>query len=82
MKFRTFLLVRKVDVSGISGTGVIAEGVQFPDGTVVLHWPGEWPTTTIHERGIESIEHIHGHHGLTTVMWEVESISAFGEKSD
>lgn len=31
-----FELVRDVDVTGISGTGVVAEGVEFSDGTVAL----------------------------------------------
>jgi len=35
---RRFLLVRDCDPSGVSGTGIVAEGVQFSDGTAVMHW--------------------------------------------
>jgi hypothetical protein len=31
---------------------VVADGVQFPDGTVALRWRGELPSSTIHDRGI------------------------------
>lgn len=31
---RVFVLQRHVDVSGVSGTGEIAEGVEWSDGTV------------------------------------------------
>lgn len=33
---RTFRLVRDEDVSGVSGTGAVADGVRWPDGTVTL----------------------------------------------
>lgn len=33
-----FELVRNNDVTGISGVGVVAEGVIFSDGTVALRW--------------------------------------------
>jgi hypothetical protein len=37
---RRFVLERDVDVSGLSGTGVVADGVVFPDGIVALHYLG------------------------------------------
>lgn len=67
---RAFTLVRDVDVSGVSGTGVVAEGVAFSTGIVALHWLGDWPTSVVfHERGIASVEHIHGHGGSTRIVW-------------
>lgn len=36
--FRRFRLVRSFDVTGISGTGEIALGVQWPDHTCTLFW--------------------------------------------
>jgi hypothetical protein len=39
---RLFSLVRDEDVSGISGTGPIAEGVEFTDGSVALRWLVAW----------------------------------------
>jgi hypothetical protein len=37
---RTFRLRRDVDDTGISGTGFVAEGVQFNNGTIVISWYG------------------------------------------
>lgn len=70
----TFLLHRKVDVTNVSGTGDVAEGAQFSDGTVILRWRPQpeksakssvavWPD-------IESMIAIHGHDGATEVVWD------------
>jgi len=67
---RRFELQRDVDVSGVSGTGVVADGIEFPDGTVSLRWRGEWPTSVVfHDRGMDSVKHIHGHGGATRVVY-------------
>lgn len=67
---RRFQLHRTTDVSGVSGTGIVADGIVFPDGTVALRWRGDWPTSVVfHDRGIESVEHIHGHSGATRIVW-------------
>lgn len=66
---RPFILVRHTDVTGVSGVGVVAEGVEFLDGTVALRWLTEWPTSVVfHERGMESVEHVHGHNGATEII--------------
>lgn len=73
---RMFALHRHADVTGLSGTGVVAEGVQFSDGTVVLRWlPAGTtrptrvrPTTTVHD-DIDSVEALHGHDGKTVIVW-------------
>lgn len=67
---RAFVLQRNEDETGVSGTGVVAEGVEFSDGVVALRWTSAWPTSVVfHERGIESVEAIHGHGGKTTIEW-------------
>ncbi|MEU4396269.1 hypothetical protein [Kribbella sp. NPDC023855] len=66
---RRFHLLRHVDVSGVSGTGVVAEGVEWSDGTVTLHWGGRFPTTTVWQDGIDALLTIHGHNGATTIRW-------------
>jgi hypothetical protein len=66
---RRFELHRDTDISGVSGTGVVADGVQFPDGTVALRWRGELPSSTIHDRGIAAVISIHGHGGHTRIFW-------------
>lgn len=67
---RPFILRRDEDETGISGTGVVAEGIEFTGGVVALRWLGEWPTSVVfHERGIDSVLHVHGHGGKTRVEW-------------
>ncbi|WP_329001164.1 hypothetical protein OHA18_42855 [Kribbella sp. NBC_00709] len=68
MSSRRFRLIRHQDVSGVSGTGPVAEGVQFTDGSVALRWYGDYPTTTVWD-GIDSVIAIHGHGGATEVEW-------------
>lgn len=69
LQARRFRLVRHTDVSGVSGTGVVAEGVQFSDGAVALHWRGQFPTTTVLPN-IHAVIGIHGHQGATEIVWD------------
>jgi hypothetical protein len=65
-----FVLERHTDVSGVSGVGVVAEGIQFSDGVVALRWLGGNPTSVVfHDNGIESVKAIHGHNGATQIVW-------------
>ena len=66
---RRFRLVRHEDVTGVSGTGHVADGLENDDGTAVVFWRGEWPTLAVHTRGMASVEHIHCHGGLTSIEW-------------
>lgn len=65
---RRFVLVRDVDVSGISGEGVIVWGICFPDGTCAYRWNTKWRTTTVADC-VEDVENIHGHNGATRLVW-------------
>lgn len=65
---RRFELHRKIDVSGISGTGVVAEGVLWSDGTVSVRWRGARPSI-VFWGSFEDVEAIHGHNGATEVVW-------------
>lgn len=73
---RRFQLVRDIDVTGISGTGIVAEGVEFGDGTTVVRWLKRGttrpehvkPTTVVHD-DVESVIGLHGHGGSTTIDW-------------
>ena len=68
---RRFKLVRYTDVSGVSGTGVVAEGVEWSDGAVALHWRGLHPTTVVWEGGsIDDVLAVHGHNGATAIIWD------------
>jgi len=68
-EIRRFELRRDIDVSGVSGTGVVAEGVEFTDGTVALRWLGKRRSTVIHEGGIGNVRLIHGHRGDTRIVF-------------
>lgn len=69
---RRFELHRDVDVSGVSGTGVVAEGVAFSDGTAVIHWIASEHRSTVIWPSVESVEAIHGHGGSTRIVWADE----------
>ncbi len=68
MRPRTFELVRFRDLSGVSGTGVVAEGCVFTDGSVALRWRGNNPATAVWP-DLESVLAVHGHQGATEVQW-------------
>ena len=65
---RRFHLVREVDVSGVSGTGVVAEGLEFSNGMIALTWISPHRTVTVSEN-IKTVEVLHGHEGSTKVRW-------------
>jgi hypothetical protein len=65
---RRFLTYRTTDVSGISGTGIVAEGVQFHTGQCVLCWRTDKSSIAVYG-SIEELELIHGHEGATKIVW-------------
>lgn len=67
---RRFTLERDEDVSGISGTGTVAEGTQFSNGKVVVQWTvGDHQSTVVWD-SIDSVKAIHGHGGATRIEWK------------
>jgi hypothetical protein len=67
---RLFILQRNEDVSGVSGVGVVAEGIEFTDGTVCLKWiVGEHRSTVLWE-SLDSVRAINGHDGRTQVVYQ------------
>jgi len=52
------------DVTGFSGTGHVADVVEFDDGTTVVHWRGEDASTVVWS-GLASAIKVHGHGGAT-----------------
>lgn len=65
---RRFLLFRHADVSGVSGTGVVAEGAEWTDGTASLRWRGDYPSTVAWD-DVELLLGAHGHEGATELRW-------------
>ncbi len=65
---RCFILDRNTDITGISGTGIIAYGVEWePDGHCDLYWlrtktTGQYPS-------VESVKAIHCYNDNARVVW-------------
>lgn len=68
VRMRRFVLDRSEDVTGCSGTGFVAEGVVFSDGTAALRWLTNLTSTAIYNNIVELIA-IHGHDGATELVW-------------
>ena len=66
---RKFYLLRHEDVNGYSGTGVVAEGVIFDDGTGAFTWLTPMKTVTTFWK-MADIRKMHGHDGKTEVVIE------------
>jgi hypothetical protein len=64
-----FHLERDTDITGASGTGHVADGVVWPDGTVTVRWRGELKSTVNWDR-LEDAETVHGHGGATRIVWD------------
>jgi hypothetical protein len=65
---RLFVLDRDTDVSGISGTGVVADGVVWPNEMVTLCWRGENPSVVVWQ-SLDAAMAIHGHDGATRCVF-------------
>jgi len=65
---RRFNLIRDVDTTGISGTGHVAWGVQFPDGACVVRWKTKVTSCAFYAH-VDDVIAIHGHNGATRLQW-------------
>lgn len=65
---RRFYLQRTHDVTGVSGTGHIADGVLWPDGSASIRWTGQRPST-VWWSTLDDAIHVHGHGGNTRIVW-------------
>jgi len=65
---RRFLLEREEDVHGNSGTGIVAQGVQFDNGLVAFTWLTHYESMTFFQ-SIEALKKLHGHNGKNTIVW-------------
>lgn len=66
---RRFHLLRKRDVHDVSGTGIVAEGVQFTNGYCALTWLSHLTSVTFFHSA-DVLERIHGHEGGTEIRWD------------
>ena len=66
---RLFVLERREDESGVSGTGIVAEGCEFTGGVCVLTWlVGPARSVGVYPN-VKAVERVHGHEGRTLVRW-------------
>lgn len=66
---RTFVLNRLVDETGVSGTGIVAEGVQFSTGKVVITWLTGSSSVAVYD-SLEDCIDVHGHNGQTVFQFK------------
>lgn len=66
---RRFRLRRLHDVTGVSGEGIVAEGVQFSDNRVAMRWCVGSARSTVLWDSITEAVMVHGHDGNTIVEW-------------
>lgn len=70
---RLFKLDRTKDVNGNSGVGLVAEGIQFSSGRVVLTWLSPLSSIAVYD-SIQDVVRIHCRRGHETdIVWEIES---------
>lgn len=65
---RRFVLERAVDATGTSGTGVVAEGVEFSNGQVCIHWISQLESVNVYANA-KVLTALHGHGGNTSIRW-------------
>lgn len=65
---RRFVLQRDVDSTGTSGTGVVAEGVEFSNGQVAIHWISQLESVNVYANA-KVLTALHGHSGNTSIRW-------------
>ncbi len=63
---RVFRLNRLEDATGISGTGIVAQGLLAQDGSVAMRWLTEHRSWCIYDSILE-VYAIHGHDGQTII---------------
>lgn len=64
---RLFYLDRFKDLSGISGTGIVAYGCELSDGTCALSWQSATPSVCFRS-SLKAVEEVHGHNGATKLQ--------------
>lgn len=66
---RKFKMIRNEDETGISGTGIVAEGIEFSNGICAICWLTPMSSVAIYQNSCQ-LEAIHGHGGRTTLVFD------------
>lgn len=75
---RRFHLKRLEDETGISGTGIVTDGIEFDDGSVIMKWNTETTSVAVY-RNMEDVITIHGHNGKTVVEYSDHDFDVYPE---
>ena len=67
-QMRRFVLIRVEDLTGVSGTGEVAEGTVFSSGLAVIHWLREPYAMGVYQT-LEDVISVHGHEGRTQLQF-------------
>lgn len=65
---RRFVFLRDEDETGVSGTGLVVEGVMYSDGRCHYRWMTEHRTDQMAD-SLDKLEIIHGHNGRTRIVF-------------
>lgn len=65
---KRFYLYRIIDETGISGIGVIAEGIEFTNGVAIISWLTDPGSIGFYNSTTDLLK-IHGHGGKTIIEW-------------
>lgn len=65
---RRFVLNRREDATGTSGTGIVAEGIEFSNGQIAIHWISQLESVNVYANA-KVLDKLHGHDGRTTIEW-------------
>lgn len=68
-KPRRFHLVRHEDATGVSGTGVVARGLEFPSGYCLMQWVVPPAQSVAIYENVDDLILIHGHNGKTVIEY-------------
>ena len=78
---KRFHLVRNEDETGISGTGIVTDGIEFSDGSVIMKWNTDTTSLALYA-SIEDVITIHGHGGKTVVQYVDDEFDVWPEFLD
>jgi hypothetical protein len=83
-----FLLVRDEDETGVSGTGVVAKGVELANGSCLMKWTVGPAQSIVLYESMTDLVRIHGHGGKTKAQYlpdpganQLEQVGAIVEKA-
>lgn len=68
---RSFCLIRAVDTTGVSGVGMVAEGVEFSNGWCAMTWLTKHSSVAFYP-SLDALIAIHGHGGSTNLVFRDE----------